>query len=81
MSISLLLADDHAVVRDGTRQLLERQVDMRVVGEAADGEEAVRLGIVEPLPGDAHRIGQEAPAQRGSHYGHPAGTESPARIT
>ena len=43
MSISLLLADDHAVVRAGTRQLLERQPDMRVVGEAADGEEAVRL--------------------------------------
>jgi len=43
MSISLLLADDHAVVRAGTRQLLERQPDMRVVGEAADGEEALRL--------------------------------------
>jgi DNA-binding NarL/FixJ family response regulator len=43
MSISLVLADDHAVVRAGTRQLLERQPDMRVVGEAADGEEAVRL--------------------------------------
>jgi len=43
MTINLVLADDHAVVRAGTRQLLERQVDMRVVGEAADGEEAVRL--------------------------------------
>lgn len=45
MSISLLLADDHAVVRAGTRQLLERQPDMRVVGEAANGEEAVRLAV------------------------------------
>ena len=43
MTISLLLVDDHAVVRAGTRQLLERQPDMLVVGEAADGEEAVRL--------------------------------------
>jgi DNA-binding NarL/FixJ family response regulator len=45
MSISLLLADDHAVVRAGTRQLLERQPDMRVVGEASNGEEAVRLAV------------------------------------
>jgi DNA-binding NarL/FixJ family response regulator len=43
MTIKLLLADDHAVVRAGTRQLLERQVDMQVVGEAADGAEAVNL--------------------------------------
>ncbi len=43
MSITLVLADDHAVVRAGTRQLLERQLDMQVLGEAADGEEAVRL--------------------------------------
>lgn len=41
--IKLVLADDHALVRDGTRQLLERQPDLEVVGEAADGEEAVRL--------------------------------------
>jgi DNA-binding NarL/FixJ family response regulator len=41
--IRLVLADDHALVRDGTRQLLERQPDLEVVGEAADGEEAVRL--------------------------------------
>jgi len=43
MTINLVLADDHTVVRAGTRQLLERQPDMRVVGEAADGEEAVQL--------------------------------------
>jgi DNA-binding NarL/FixJ family response regulator len=42
-TINLVLADDHAVVRAGTRQLLERQPDLRVVGEAPDGEEAVRL--------------------------------------
>jgi DNA-binding NarL/FixJ family response regulator len=41
--IRLLLADDHAVVRSGTRELLERQPDLDIVGEAADGEEAVRL--------------------------------------
>jgi DNA-binding NarL/FixJ family response regulator len=41
--IRILLADDHAVVRSGTRQLLERQTDFHIVGEASDGEEAVRL--------------------------------------
>jgi|RhiMethySRZTD1v2_1073278.scaffolds.fasta_scaffold1411996_1 DNA-binding NarL/FixJ family response regulator len=41
--IRLVLADDHAVVRSGTRELLEQQPDLRIVGEAADGEEAVRL--------------------------------------
>jgi two-component system, NarL family, response regulator LiaR len=41
--IRILVADDHAVVREGTRTLLEREEDMVVVGEAADGEEAIRL--------------------------------------
>ncbi len=41
--IRLLLADDHAVVRAGTRELLERQPDLHIVGEAADGEEVVRV--------------------------------------
>jgi two-component system response regulator NreC len=42
-SISIVLADDHGVVRAGLRALLEMQPDMRVVGEAQDGETAVRL--------------------------------------
>ena len=41
MSITVLIADDHAVVRDGLRLLLETQPDIRVVGEVADGREAV----------------------------------------
>ena len=41
--IRILLADDHALVRDGTRELLEREEDLQVVAEAGDGEEAVRL--------------------------------------
>jgi len=41
--IRLLLADDHAVVRQGTRELLEREPDLKVVGDAATGREAVRL--------------------------------------
>jgi DNA-binding NarL/FixJ family response regulator len=43
MPIRILLADDHAVVRDGVRALLEKQTDMEVVAEAEDGCEAARL--------------------------------------
>lgn len=39
--IRLLLADDHAVIRAGLRLVLERQPDFKVLGEAADGREAV----------------------------------------
>ena len=42
--IRILIADDHAVVREGTRQILEQEPDMEVVAEAGDGQEAVRLG-------------------------------------
>jgi len=43
MSIRILLADDHAVMRTGLRLVLERQSDFEVVAEAADGREAVAL--------------------------------------
>lgn len=42
-NIRILIADDHAVVRDGTRQIIEQEPDMEVVAEAADGAEAIRL--------------------------------------
>jgi DNA-binding NarL/FixJ family response regulator len=42
LSITVFLADDHAVVRDGLRVLLEAQRDISVVGDAANGREAVR---------------------------------------
>src|SRR5947209_10064244 len=41
--IRILLADDHTVVRDGLRALLERQPDMEVIAEAGDGRECVRM--------------------------------------
>jgi len=43
MKLRILLADDHAVVRDGLRMVLEAQGDIEVVGEAADGRQAVEL--------------------------------------
>lgn len=41
--VTLLLAEDHAVVREGLRGLLAQQADFRVVGEAADGRQAVAM--------------------------------------
>ena len=43
MTIRVLIADDHAVVRQGLRTFLELQDEVEVVGEAADGVEAVDL--------------------------------------
>jgi len=43
MAVSVFLADDHAVVRDGLRMILEATGDLAVVGVASDGREAVRL--------------------------------------
>jgi DNA-binding NarL/FixJ family response regulator len=43
MAISVLLADDQQLIRAGFRMVLEEQGDIVVVGEAADGDEAVRL--------------------------------------
>ncbi len=41
--IRVLVADDHTIVREGVRLLLDAQPDIEVVGEAADGQEAVKM--------------------------------------
>ena len=41
--ITILLADDHPVVRQGVRVLLEAQADLQVIGETGDGLEGLRL--------------------------------------
>ena len=43
MSIKILLADDHGIIRQGLRSLLEKQPDIEVVGEAEDGQKAIAL--------------------------------------
>ena len=43
MSIRVLIADDHRLVREGLRALLEKQPDLEVVGEAEDGRTALKL--------------------------------------
>jgi two-component system response regulator NreC len=42
MTISVMLADDHAMLRAGLKALIDAEPDMAVVGEAGDGETAVR---------------------------------------
>ena len=41
--IRILIADDHPIFRDGLRRLLEAEPDLKVIGEACDGAEAVKL--------------------------------------
>ena len=43
MTLRILLADDHSILRDGLRAILKTEMDMQVVGEAADGTTAVQM--------------------------------------
>lgn len=43
MSIRILLADDHQIMRDGLRSLMERETDVAVIGEADTGQKAIEL--------------------------------------
>ena len=42
-TVRLVIADDHPIFRDGLRRLLEAEADLKVLGEASDGAEAVKL--------------------------------------
>ncbi|MCZ7584692.1 MAG: response regulator transcription factor [Deltaproteobacteria bacterium] len=50
MDVRILLADDHQMIREGLKVLLEREDDLEAVGEAEDGEQAV--GLVDSLRPD-----------------------------
>ncbi len=41
LTVSIVVADDHTIFRDGLRRLLESEPELKVIGEAADGDEAV----------------------------------------
>jgi DNA-binding NarL/FixJ family response regulator len=49
LSARLLLADDHAIVRQGLRVLLDDEPDLQVGAEASDGAEALALALAEPF--------------------------------
>ncbi len=62
-SIRIVLADDHPVVRRGIRSMLEKASDLLVVGEAGDGDEALRL--VDHLAPDVLLLDMEMPGKTG----------------
>ncbi len=76
--VDVVVVDDHALIREGTRQILERAGGFRVVGEAASGEEAIEVVVATRpavvvldfrLPGlngveVARRLASVAPASR-----------------
>ncbi|MFC1872785.1 response regulator transcription factor [Chloroflexota bacterium] len=45
--IQIIIVDDHEVVRDGLRSLLEQEEDMRIIGECANGKEALIMAAVQ----------------------------------
>ncbi|HEX7475705.1 MAG TPA: response regulator transcription factor [Dehalococcoidales bacterium] len=61
--IRIIIADDHAIVREGMRQTLEEEPDFKVLGEAVNGEEAVRL--VESLKPDVAVVDISMPVMNG----------------
>ena len=63
MSVRILIADDHAIVREGIRTILQAQDDMEVVGEAGDGREA--LNKAEVLKPDVILMDISMPALNG----------------
>jgi DNA-binding NarL/FixJ family response regulator len=43
--ITIIIAEDHTLVREGTREILDREADFTIVGEAARGDDAVRMTL------------------------------------
>lgn len=73
--IHILIADDHGLVREGMRALLDARPDMEVVGEAGDGEEAVRRALL--LDPDVILLDLVMPAKGGIEAIHEIKAERP----
>jgi NarL family two-component system response regulator LiaR len=74
--LDVVLVDDHALLREGTRQILERAGGFRVVAEAADGDEAV--AVVEAHQPDVVLLDVRLPGQNGVEVARRIGTVAPA---
>jgi two-component system, NarL family, response regulator DegU len=61
--IRVVIADDHPVVRLGMRKLLEQSVGIEVIGEATDGDQALKMA--EELSPDVLLLDMEIPNQKG----------------
>jgi len=70
--IRIVIVDDHALVREGTVQLLQQVTDIEVVGEAGSGEEAVR--VFEELRPDVALIDVNLPGMNGLELARQAST-------
>ena len=75
MAVSILIADDHQVLRDGLSSVLDAEPDMDVVAEAADGLEAVRS--VEELKPDVLVLDLRMPGLPGLDVMESVGARSP----
>lgn len=63
MTISILIADDHAIVRQGLRAVLSSEADLEIIGEAGTGDETLRL--VETLQPDILVLDIDMPGTNG----------------
>ena len=75
MALTLLLADDHQIVRQGLRAILKTMPDLRLVGEASDGLETVRL--VEKLQPDVLVLDLMMPGLNGLEVARQVAKRSP----
>src|SRR5437016_2286608 len=76
MTLTLLLADDHRIVRQGLRAMLQTEPDFQLVGEAADGLETVRLA--ERLQPDVLVLDLMLPGLNGLEVARQVARRSPA---
>ncbi|MBI4218956.1 MAG: response regulator transcription factor [Chloroflexi bacterium] len=77
--IRIVLGDDHSLVREGTRRILEQQPDLAVVGEAGDGEEA--LNLIERLKPDIAVLDIRMPKMSGVEVARRVSSVAPATRT
>ncbi len=77
MTVRVLLADDQALLRQGFAMIIGSQPDLEIVGEAADGAEAVALDRGAAARRRAHG---RAHARHRRHRGHPADHRPPPAV-
>ena len=61
--VQVVIVDDHVMVREGIKQLLEMDGDIRIIGEASDGEEGIR--VVEKTDPDVILLDVNMPKMNG----------------